>query len=62
MPGTNQAADTTADRIIKMLDVGIAAVRQGDGLGALLAVQEAHKVAATLPICLPDLTSERINR
>lgn len=43
-----------ADRLMKMLDVGINAMKSGDELGALLAVKEAHKVAASLPICLPD--------
>jgi hypothetical protein len=54
------SADEIADRIVQMLDVGIAAVRSGDDLGALLAVQEANKVARTLPICLPDRSHERI--
>lgn len=42
--------DQAADRIMQMLDVGIAAIRSGDGIGALLAIQEAHKVATELPI------------
>lgn len=54
MPST----DDKADRLMQLLDVGIASMRNGDDLGALLAVQEAHKVATTIPICLPDRSKE----
>lgn len=52
--------DEIADRIMQMLDVGLSAIRSGDEVGALLAVQEAHKVATSLPICLPDRSKEFI--
>jgi hypothetical protein len=52
--------DEVADRIMQMLDVGLSAIRSGDEVGALLAVQEAHKVATSLPICLPDKSKEFI--
>jgi hypothetical protein len=60
MPTPDKSADEIADRIMQMLDVGLDAIRSGDDLGCLLAVQEAHKVANTLPICLPDRSHERI--
>lgn len=58
---TQTAQDEAVDRIMKMLAVGITAVKSGDDLGVLLAVQEAHKVATSLPICLPDRSQEKIN-
>jgi hypothetical protein len=60
MPTPNRNADAIADRIMQMLDVGISAIRSGDEVGALLAVQEAHKVATSLPVCLPDRSKEFI--
>lgn len=62
MSSTQSAADIAADRIMQMIDIGIAAVRKGDGLGALLAVKEAHKIATTLPICLPDRSENARNK
>lgn len=56
-----RTADEEADRLMQLLDVGIDAVRKGDGQMALLALQEGLKTAERLPkkgdsICLPDLS------
>lgn len=54
-----RTADQEADRLMQLLDVGLAAYRKGDGKGALLAVQEALETAKRIPqkqgvIALPD--------
>lgn len=54
-------ADAEADRLMKMLDMALDAVRGGDGDAALLALMEAEETANRLPkkasppevICLP---------
>jgi hypothetical protein len=50
--------DAICDRIMQLLDVGIAALRNGDGDGALMAAMEADKTAKSLAICLPDRSKE----
>lgn len=50
--------DEDFERLMKLLDVGIEAVRAGDGDGAIMALEAATKVADALPkkpdvICLP---------
>lgn len=49
-------ADDEYDRIMKLLDVGINAVRNDDGTGAIMALEAALKSAEKLPqvIHLPD--------
>jgi hypothetical protein len=55
-------ADRTADRLMQMLDLGLAALREGDEDAALLALMEANDTADRLlpkeaispeAICLP---------
>lgn len=61
-------ADEAADKIMDLLDIGLKAMRAGDGDVALMAVKEGLKVAKTLPqkdgtvgvITLPDRSSEKI--
>lgn len=53
--------DAEFDRIMKLLDIGLEALRTGDGDGAEMALDEALKVAKALPqkpviIVLPDRT------
>lgn len=52
-------ADEEYERLMKLLDIGLDAVRSGDGDGAIMALEAATKVADALPekpevICLPD--------
>ena len=57
-------ADEEIDRLMQLLDVGIKAVRAGDGDAALMAVKEAHESAKRLPmkpIVLPDRSNERLS-
>ncbi len=57
--------DRDVDRIMQMLDMGLDAIRGGDGDAALLALMEAEETAKRLPkkagipdvICLPDHSS-----
>ena len=59
MPNDN--ADAEAERLMKMLDMALEAVRDGNGDAALLALMEAEDTANRLPkkasppdvICLP---------
>lgn len=56
-------SEDAADRLMKMLDVGLEALRNGDGDGTLLALSEAQKIADALPkradvICLPDRSAK----
>lgn len=58
---TKSQGDEIAERLLQLLDVGLAAVRDDDEDAALLALQEAMKTAERLPkkgetpdvICLP---------
>ena len=58
-------ADAEAERLMKMLDAALEAVREGDGDAVLLALKEAEETAGCLPkkadppdvICLPGLHS-----
>lgn len=58
---TQTPTDATADRLERMLDIALAAVRAGDGDAALMALAEAEETAKRLPgkanppevICLP---------
>jgi len=54
-------ADDDADRLAQLLDVGLQALKKGDGVGAELALKEALESAQKLPqrvICLPDRSGE----
>jgi hypothetical protein len=60
---TMSADDAEFDRLMKLLDLGINAVRAGDGDTALMAAAEGVKSAEKLSelshkkvICLPDQT------
>lgn len=58
-----KSADDEVNRIMGLLDIGIKAVRAGDGDAALMAVKAAHDSALRLPqkpglFCLPDKSSE----
>ena len=60
-------ANDEADRIMRLLDIGIAAVRADDGATALMAVKEAYETAERMPrkpsadaIPLPDRSHEKI--
>lgn len=58
-----KSVDDEVNRIMGLLDLGINAVRAGDGDVALMAVKAAHDSALRLPqkpgtICLPDKSSE----
>jgi hypothetical protein len=44
-----EEAERGADRMMVLLDIGLDAVRGGDGDAALLALQEALATAETLP-------------
>lgn len=60
-----RTANEEADRILKLLDIGIEAVRAGDGDMALLILQESLATAQRLPqkpgvIYLPDRSGERL--
>ena len=44
-----KSVDDEVDRLMSLLDVGIAAVRKGDGDVALMAVKAAHDSALRLP-------------
>lgn len=43
------STDKEADRLMKLLDVGLDALRQGDGDGTLMALEEALKTAKAMP-------------
>lgn len=52
-------ANEEADRLLNILDVGLAQLREGDSQSAILALQEALQSAERIPkkagvICLPD--------
>lgn len=54
--------DKEVDRIMQLLDIGLDAVKKGDGDAAAMALEEAHKSAKRLPqkvICLPDRSGEK---
>lgn len=58
-----KSVDDEVNRIMGLLDIGIKAVRAGDGDVALMAAKAAHDSALRLPqkpgvICLPDLSHE----
>ncbi|WP_065755249.1 hypothetical protein [Bradyrhizobium paxllaeri] len=54
--------DREVDRIMALLDVGLDAVKKGDGDVAVMALEEAYASAKRLPpkvICLPDRSGEK---
>ena len=53
--------DKEFDRMMQLLDIGLAALKRGDGDMTLMALRETEKVARSLPtkvICLPDRSDE----
>lgn len=59
-----RSADEEFERLSKLLDVGLDALKKDDFLGAELALKEAAESAQRLPkkpevICLPDLSKEK---
>lgn len=49
------ASDDEYDRVMKLLDVGMAALKSGDGDGTIMALNAATEAAKRMPKRLPNV-------